>query len=125
MPAIAEDDETGSERTCIVTRKRSSPETMLRFVRAPDGAVVPDLKRKLPGRGVWLTPNRAIVEAAVKKKVFSRAFKTEAKPSADLAELVDGLLERLARESFSLANTAGQIVAGFGKVEEALAHGGV
>ena len=125
MPAIAEDDETGSERTCIVTRKRSSPETMLRFVRAPDGAVVPDLKRKLPGRGVWLTPNRAIVEAAVKKKVFSRAFKTEAKPSADLAELVDGLLERLARESFSLANKAGQIVAGFGKVEEALAHGGV
>jgi predicted RNA-binding protein YlxR (DUF448 family) len=125
MTAIIEDDETGSERTCIVTRKRSSPETMLRFVRSPDGAVVPDLKRKLPGRGVWLTPNRSIVEAAVKKKAFARAFKTEVKPSADLAELVDGLLERSARESFSLANKAGQIVAGFGKVEEALGHGGV
>jgi predicted RNA-binding protein YlxR (DUF448 family) len=125
MPAIAEEDETGSERTCIVTRKRSSPETMLRFVRAPDGTVVPDLKRKLPGRGVWLTPNRAVIEMAVKKKAFARAFKTEVKVAIDLAEIVDGLLERSAREAFSLANKAGQVVAGFGKVEEALGHGGV
>ncbi len=125
MPAIAEEDETGSERTCIVTRKRSSPETMLRFVRAPDGTVVPDLKRKLPGRGVWLTPNRAVIETAVKKKAFARAFKTEVKVAIDLAEIVDGLLERSAREAFSLANKAGQVVAGFGKVEEALGHGGV
>lgn len=122
---MAEDDETGSERTCIVTRKRSSPETMLRFVRSPDGMVVPDLKRKLPGRGVWLTPNRAVIETAIKKKAFTRAFKTEVKTSTDIAEMVDGLLERSAREAFSLANKAGQVVAGFGKVEEALGHGGV
>jgi len=125
MAVTLEDDETGSERTCIVTRKRSSPERMLRFVRAPDGAVVLDLKRKLPGRGVWLTPNRAIVEAAVKKRAFAKAFKTDVKPAADLAELVDRLLERSAREAVSLANKAGQIVAGFGKVEEALAQSGV
>jgi len=121
----AEEDESGSERTCFVTRKRSSPETLLRFVRAPDGSVAPDLKRKLPGRGVWLTPHRSIIEAAVKKKVFSKAFKREARPSVDLADRVDELLERSARESLSLANKAGQVVAGFGKVEEALAHGGV
>jgi hypothetical protein len=87
--------------------------------------VVPDLKRKLPGRGVWLTPNRTIVEAAVKKKAFARAFKTEVQTPPNLAADVEALLQRSARESFSLANKAGQVVAGFGKVEEALGRGGV
>jgi len=125
MPAASDEDETGSERTCIVTRKRAAPETMLRFVRSPDGVVVPDLKRKLPGRGVWVTPNRTIVETAVKKKAFARAFKMEAQTPPTLAADVEALLVRSARESFSLANKAGQVVAGFGKVEEALGRGGV
>ena len=125
MPTGSDDEETGSERTCIVTRNRASPDTMLRFVRSPDGVVVPDLKRKLPGRGVWLTPSRAVLETAVKKKAFARAFKAETQTPPTLAEDVDRLLERSARESFSLANKAGQVVAGFGKVEEALGRGQV
>jgi len=125
MAAGGEDDETGSERTCIVTRKKSSPETMLRFVRSPNGMVVPDLKRKLPGRGVWLIPSRSVVEMAIKKKAFARAFKAETQTSPGLAEEVGRLLERAARESFSLANKAGQVVAGYGKVEEALGRGQV
>ena len=47
-------DEDGSQRTCIVTRAKLPPDELLRFVLAPDGQVVPDLKRKLPGRGVWV-----------------------------------------------------------------------
>ncbi len=125
MPTASDDEDTGSERTCIVTRNRASPDTMLRFVRSPDGLVVPDLKRKLPGRGVWLTPSRVVLETAVKKKAFARAFKAETKTPPTLAEDVDRLLERSARESFSLANKAGQVVAGFGKVEEALGRGQV
>ena len=31
---------------------------LIRFVVGPDG-VVPDLKRKLPGRGLWVTAERA------------------------------------------------------------------
>jgi len=125
MPTGSDDEDTGSERTCIVTRNRASPDTMLRFVRSPDGVVVPDLKRKLPGRGVWLTPSRVVLETAVKKKAFARAFKAETQTPPTLAEDVDRLLERAARESFSLANKAGQVVAGFGKVEEALGRGQV
>ncbi len=125
MPTGSDDEDKGSERTCIVTRNRASPDAMLRFVRSPDGIVVPDLKRKLPGRGVWLTPSRPVLETAIKKKAFARAFKAETQTPPTLAEDVDRLLERAARESFSLANKAGQVVAGFGKVEEALGRGQV
>jgi ribosomal protein L7Ae-like RNA K-turn-binding protein len=62
---------------------------------------------------------------AIKKKAFARAFKAETKTPPSLGEDVDRLLERAARESFSLANKAGQVVAGFGKVEEALGRGQV
>ena len=120
-----EETDAGSERTCIVTRRKAEPAELLRFVRAPDGQVVPDLRRKLPGRGVWVTPTWEAVAEAVRKKSFGRAFKAEVRVSPDLASEVGGLFERAARESVSLANKAGQIVAGFGKVEEALASGRV
>ena len=118
-----EDDRRSSERTCIVTRQTASPDQLIRFVRGPDGSVVPDLRRKLPGRGVWLTPSRSVVETAVKKKAFARAFKAEVKTAATLADDVEWLIERGARESLSLANKAGQVVAGFSKVEEAVGRG--
>ena len=44
------------ERTCVVTRAVKPGAEMIRFVAGPDGTIVPDLERKLPGRGVWVTP---------------------------------------------------------------------
>jgi uncharacterized protein len=93
---------------------------LIRFVRSPDGAVVPDLKRRLPGRGVWVEARRTQVEEAVKRRVFARGFKAETGVSPGLAEEVDALLERGALEMLSLANKAGRVVTGFGKVETAL-----
>ena len=118
-------DEAGSERTCLVTRRGDAPSDLIRFVRAPDGSVIPDLKRCLPGRGVWLTPDRAIVEKAVRNRMFGRGFKAEVVVSATLPDDLDALLLRQAREALSLANKAGQVVTGFGKVEEALGKGQV
>ena len=43
------------ERTCIVTRAVKPVAELIRFVLGPDDQVVPDLKHKLPGRGVWVT----------------------------------------------------------------------
>ena len=71
----AELDETGPERTCVVTRRKGQPDDMIRFVAAPDGTVVPDLKRKLPGRGVWVTASAATVAEAVKKGSFARGLR--------------------------------------------------
>jgi len=87
----------------------------------PDKRVVPDLKRKLPGRGVWITGLREAVEKAVKQKSFARAFRQPVTVDPDLAETVEGLLRRAALQDLALANKAGCIVAGFTKVEKALA----
>jgi predicted RNA-binding protein YlxR (DUF448 family) len=116
----AQTDE-GSQRTCIVTRAKLPPDELLRFVLAPDGQVVPDLKRKLPGRGVWVQATSTGVAEAVRRKAFARGFKEPAQAPADLAERVDVLLEKDALQSLSLANKAGLVVAGAFKVETEIA----
>ncbi len=37
---------------CAVTRQVAPTDDLIRFVLSPTGEVVPDLKRKLPGRGL-------------------------------------------------------------------------
>ncbi|WP_019905266.1 RNA-binding protein [Methylobacterium sp. 77] len=108
-------------RTCLVTRVSQNPDGMIRFVLSPDGEVVTDLKAKLPGRGAWLSADRISVETALKKRLFQRAFKTkDAASPADLADRVAMVLRDDLRQSLSLANKAGCLVAGFAKVEAAI-----
>jgi uncharacterized protein len=118
-------EERGPERTCIVTGVKDAPEAMLRFALAADGSVVPDIRRKLPGRGVWTRLNFETVRLAASKQAFARAFRTSAKPSAALAETVDALLERDALQSLAMANKAGLVVTGAFKVDSLAANGGV
>lgn len=113
------------ERMCIVTREVLEEEALLRFVRSPEGDVVPDLARKLPGRGVWVSLARERVAEASAKGLFARGFKAQCKVAPDLAERVSGLLRQQAVSHLSLARKAGEAVAGFFKVEEALRRGPV
>ena len=122
---IRDEDEGGSERRCIVTRSSHAPDSLMRFVRAPDGSVVADLKHNLPGRGAWVTARRSVVAEAVRKGLFKRALKHDVQAATDLPEQVLALLGLRARESLSLANKAGEAVAGFTKVETALRSGRV
>ena len=119
------DDEDGPERTCIVTRRKGAADAMIRFVLGPDATVVPDIRRKLPGRGVWVTAHAPLVRLAVRKQAFSRGFKTKVEASATLAEDTGDLLARDCLQALSMANKAGVVVAGFGKVEQAVAAGTV
>lgn len=96
---------------------------MIRFVLSPDGVVVPDVKRRLPGRGAWIDASRDAVAQAVRKRVFSRAFREEARAPETLPEDVERLLVRAALERLALANKAGLVTAGFEKVRELLARG--
>jgi predicted RNA-binding protein YlxR (DUF448 family) len=96
------------QRTCLATRENVPIEAMIRFVVAPDGAVVPDLARTLPGRGAWVSATRSAVERAIKEKAFARAFRGKGTASPTLAELTEQLLERAALEALSLANKAGE-----------------
>lgn len=107
----------GPERTCIVTRRKGAPDEFIRFVVGPDRAVVPDLRCKLPGRGAWVTAEKAVVSDAVKRKSFKRAFKSEVEVSPTLADLIDGLMEKDALQALALANKAGLVVAGSTKVQ--------
>jgi len=116
-------DADGSERTCIVTGAKSAPEAMLRFALGPDGAVVPDIRRKLPGRGVWTELSFKTVSRAAAKQAFSRAFRAKAEAQASLAETVGALLEQDALQSLSIANKAGLVVAGAFKVDSAIEAG--
>jgi uncharacterized protein len=118
-------DAAESERTCIVTGTKDVPEAMLRFALAPDGSVVPDIRRKLPGRGVWTRLSFEAVSRATAKQAFSRAFRAKAAAPASLAEMVEALLERDALQSLSIANKAGLVVAGAFKVDSTIEAGGV
>ena len=113
------------ERRCIATGERGPTDRLVRFVLGPDAQVVPDLAAKLPGRGVWLTAERALVDKAVAKKLFSRAFKAQAAASADLADRLEALLAARLIDVISLARKAGQAVTGFEKVRARLKDGTV
>lgn len=116
---------TGSERTCIVTRTKGEPETMIRFVVGPDARVVPDLRHKLPGRGVWVVARADKVAEAVKRKAFARGFKAEVVVSAALAAEIEELLTKNCLQALALANKAGQVVTGFAKVQAAIEKGAI
>ncbi|WP_417668356.1 RNA-binding protein [Roseibium sp.] len=111
-----------TERQCAVTREVLPVDCLVRFVLDPDGRVVPDLKRMLPGRGVWVTATRDCVSRAEKegKRVFGRGFKSEVKIEPGLADLVDTLMAKAALSALSICRKAGELVTGFSKVDAAL-----
>jgi predicted RNA-binding protein YlxR (DUF448 family) len=120
---MMEADAELAERMCIVSREVMDEAALIRFVRGPSGEAVPDLARKLPGRGVWVALSRARVAEAAKKNLFSKGFSADTKAAADLPETIGQLLRKAALSYLSLAKKAGEAVAGFGKVEEMLARG--
>jgi predicted RNA-binding protein YlxR (DUF448 family) len=130
MLAVADDHETDdgprslarvTERFCVATRTVRPVEELIRFVVGPDGTVVPDLKRKLPGRGVWVTGTRDAVATAVKSKAFARGFRRDVKTPADLGAMVERLIEASALDALGIAHKAGLTAIGFAKTEAALA----
>jgi len=131
MLAIAQDSELdhgttsvalGTERTCVLTRELKPTAEMIRFVVGPGGEAVPDVKCKLPGRGIWVTATRAAIEDAIKRNVFVRGFKRDVRVAHDLAEQTERLLERAVLDALAIAGKAGAVVSGFSKVEAAVSR---
>jgi uncharacterized protein len=112
----------GLERMCVVTREVRPVADLIRFVVGPNGEAVPDVKRKLPGRGVWVTATQDALTEAVKRKALARGFKREVRLAPDLVAQTEHLLERAALDALAMAGKAGLVAAGFGKTEAALAH---
>src|ERR1044071_1413529 len=111
----------GAERLCAVTRTVKPVGELIRFVVGPDG-IVPDLKRKLPGRGLWITADKPTLRDAITRNVFARGFKREIRATAELIDLTELLLQRAALDALSMAGKAGLVLTGFAKVEAAIAR---
>lgn len=116
-------DRDGPERRCIVTGQSGATDCLIRFVLAPDGNAVPDIAGKLPGRGAWLTSDRALIEKAVKKRLFSRAFRQPVETMPDLADRLDEMLATRLIDLISLARKAGQAITGAEKVRARIKEG--
>ncbi|HEY3947423.1 RNA-binding protein [Phenylobacterium sp.] len=115
--------EANRERRDIVSGQVMDEAGLIRFVAGPDGAVTPDLARKLPGRGLWVAADRASVAAAAGKGLFARAAKAKVSAAADLADQVQSLLQRRLLSGLGLARKAGDLTSGFEKVAAALDAG--
>ncbi len=115
---------SGRLRLCAATREACDVDALIRFVADPSGEVVPDLARELPGRGVWVKADKAIVQKAVKANVFARSLKRAVRADAGLADRVERLIERRALDALALANKAGLVTTGFQQVDELVESGG-
>lgn len=110
-------------RRDIVSGEVMEEARLIRFVAGPDGGVVADLARKLPGRGMWVAADRAAVTLAAKKGLFARAAKAPLKASPDLADQVASLLKARLLAALGLARRAGDLTSGFEKVASTIASG--
>jgi predicted RNA-binding protein YlxR (DUF448 family) len=107
-------------RMCAVTRQVRPIDELIRFVVSPSGQVIPDLKRKLPGRGLWVSASHQALAEAVRRHQFGRGFKRDVHVAPTLASDTETLLVRSATEALAMAAKAGQVISGFSKVEGVL-----
>jgi predicted RNA-binding protein YlxR (DUF448 family) len=120
--AVPHDGQT-AERRCIATGEVRPREELLRFVVDPEGRLTPDIAGRLPGRGIWLSPDRDSVKRACARKLFERAARRTLQVGDSLDNRIETLLADRCVETIGLARRAGQAVAGFEKVRAMLRKG--
>jgi predicted RNA-binding protein YlxR (DUF448 family) len=118
----ADPDDTDSirERRCIVTGEVLGEDRLIRFVADPEGRVVPDIAARLPGRGLWVSARRDVLDVAIAKNHFSRAARAALVPPADLSDRVESQLVRRLADDLGMARRAGLLVQGFDNVSRAI-----
>ena len=112
-------------RRCIVTGETYDRSSLLRFVVGPRGELVADMASRLPGRGLWLTPRRDILEQAIARRLFARSARQAIITPEGFADRVEALLVRRCLDAIGLGRRAGLVVAGFEKACEAVRAGKV
>ena len=115
--------EAHRERRDLVTGEVMPEERLVRFAAGPDGTVVPDVARKLPGRGLWVEAKRESIDLAAKKGGFSRAAKTKLTAPPDLSDQVENLLKIRLLSGLGLARRAGDLTLGFAKAAAVIEQG--
>ena len=111
------------QRKCAVTNQVADRDVLLRFVLDQDGCVTFDSGKRLPGRGIWLTPHRDVLETAVKKNAFARAAKTPARVPGDLVSKVEQQVRKTKLDRLGLARRSGALIVGTEKTRDKLRQG--
>ncbi|MEL6618841.1 MAG: RNA-binding protein [Pseudomonadota bacterium] len=117
----SKDRSDGPERKCIATGEVQPKYGLIRFVVGPDDQIVPDIAGKLPGRGIYVAADRAALEKAVSKKLFSRGAKKQVQVPDGLVDQVERQLTRRVIDLIALSRKSGRAVAGYEKVKNMLA----
>jgi predicted RNA-binding protein YlxR (DUF448 family) len=115
-------EDAGPLRRCIATGESLPPERLIRFVVAPDHTLTPDIDRRLPGRGMWVSADREALDKAMAKNLFARAARASVIVPQDLPQRLQSLLLQRLLDTLGLARRAGQAVAGNVRVQEFLAR---
>ena len=112
-------------RRCIVTGTIADKSELFRFVIGPDGHLVFDAAGRLPGRGLWVMADYDTIQQAVRRKHFSRAAKRSVVVPVDLPLRMAMTLRRQALSLIGMARRAGECLAGYEQVRDALRAGRV
>ena len=115
-------------RKCILSQDRDRRDHLVRLALSPDGAILPDVRAKAPGRGAWIGVTRDTLETAIRKGklkgALARAFKTaEFTISPDLPALIAAALQRNALDRLGLEAKGGLLLTGSDKIETAARQG--
>ncbi|MBE6458673.1 MAG: RNA-binding protein [Alphaproteobacteria bacterium] len=116
---------TDTTRKCIVTGNILEKDKLLRFCVGPDNEIIPDFKKKLSGKGVYVSNSKLLLAKAVETNVFAKALKKRVRPAVALTEMVENILRHNALGAVSLSRKAGNFVCGLDKVLEAIKKGKV
>ena len=123
MTAAKTHAEASRQRRDHVSGEVMDEGRLIRFVAGPEGQAIPDLARKLPGRGMWVAADRESVATAAKKGLFARAAKAQIRAAPELADQVEALLKTRLLAALGLARRAGDLTSGFEKVSSAITSG--
>ncbi len=115
---VTKDHGDGPNRKCIATGEVQPKYGLIRFVAGPDGQVVPDIWGKLPGRGVYVSSDRAAIDRAIAKKLFARGLKQPVQVPDGMADEIERQLVRRVVDLISMARKSGQAVTGYEKVKD-------
>ncbi len=107
-------------RKCIQSGEVLPEAKLVRFAIAPDDTIVPDVKARAPGRGLWVRADRSVLEAAIKKRSFARAAKAKVQVPDDLSARTEEALARAALDLLGLAKRSGELLCGFDQVRGVL-----
>ncbi|MDZ7905077.1 MAG: RNA-binding protein [Cypionkella sp.] len=119
-----QNDQDDPERKCIVSGEVQPKAGLIRFCLGPDGMVVPDILARLPGRGFYVSADRAMIDKAAAKGLFSALRARAVKDPRCAGRFGRGIAaapcDRI--DQFG-AQGIGRAVMGYEKVKEWLASG--